>query len=241
MSSTAIDAGSRVGSRSGQASGLTLSPLIWLSVASGTIGGLVFTAAYALEGATRQGYDWLAQPISALSLGPGGWVQSADFVLFGLLMVVSAVGWGRLLAAGRAAVAFPALRALAGLALILDGVFSQDPSGGYPPGARAAHTLAGQLHTAFAALAIGSPAASWFVLARRLKAEPAWRAWAPAAALTGVLSLVFIAAFGAAGAHGGVAGLFERLAGGVDSLLGLALVVALLARLRAESTGTVKR
>jgi hypothetical protein len=227
MSSTAIDAGSRVGSRSGQASGLTLSPLIWLSVASGTIGGLVFTAAYALEGATRQGYDWLAQPISALSLGPGGWVQSADFVLFGLLMVVS--------------VAFPALRALAGLALILDGVFSQDPSGGYPPGARAAHTLAGQLHTAFAALAIGSLAASWFVLARRLKAEPAWRAWAPAAALTGVLSLVFIAAFGAAGAHGGVAGLFERLAGGVDSLLGLALVVALLARLRAESTGTVKR
>ena len=36
--------------------------------------------------------------------------------------------------------------------------------------------------------------------------------------------------------RGGVAGLFERLAGGVDSLLGLALVVALLARLRAPAS-----
>jgi predicted house-cleaning NTP pyrophosphatase (Maf/HAM1 superfamily) len=60
--------------------------------------------------------------------------------------------------------------------------------------------------------------------------------------LTGVLSLAFITAFGAAGAHGGGAGLFERLAGGVDSLLGLAVVVALLARLRAvESKATVER
>jgi hypothetical protein len=60
--------------------------------------------------------------------------------------------------------------------------------------------------------------------------------------LTGVLSLAFILAFGAAGAHGGVAGLFERLAGGVDSLLGLALVVALVARLRAgQQKTTVKR
>ena len=239
MSATTIDA---VGPRSRfhpvAASGLMLSPLTWLLVALGTVGGLVFSVAYTLEGATRQGYDWLAQPISALSLGPGGWVQRANFVLFGLLMVASAVGWRRLLAAGRAAVAFPALRALAGVALLLDGVFSQDPSGGYPPGATTAQTLTGQLHTGFAALAIGSLAASWFVLARRLKAEPGWRGWAPAAALTGVLSLVFMMAFGAAGAHGGVAGLFERLAGGVDSLLGLALVVALLARLRAGGPKT---
>jgi hypothetical protein len=243
VSATTIDAvGPRSSFHPDRASGLVLSLLTWLLVALGTVGGLVFTVAYTLEGATRQGYDWLAQPISALSLGPGGWVQRANFVLFGLLMVVSAVGWRRLLAAGRGVVAFPALRALAGVALILDGVFSQDPSGGYPPGARTANTLAGQLHTGFAALAIGSLAASWFVLARRLKTEPRGRAWAPAAALTGVLSLAFMMAFGAAGAHGGAAGLLERLAGGVDSLLGLALVVALLARLRAgEPKTTVKR
>ena len=239
MSATTIDAvGPRSSIHPGRAGGLVLSLLTWLLVALATVGGLVFTVAYTLEGATRPGYDWLAQPISALSLGPGGWVQRANFVLFGLLMVVSAVGWRRLLAAGRAAVAFPALRTLAGVALILDGVFSQDPSGGYPPGAKTANTLAGQLHTGFATLAIGSLAASWFVLARRLKAEPGWRGWAPAAALTGGLSLAFMMAFGAAGAHGGVAGLFERLAGGVDSLLGLALVVALLARLRAGGPKT---
>jgi hypothetical protein len=242
MGATVVGVGSRVSFRSEEPTGLVPAPLTWLLVALGTVGGIVFTAVYSLEGATRAGYDWLAQPISALSLGPEGWVQRANFVLFGLLIVVSALGWRRLLAAGRGAVAFPALRVLAGVALIFDGVFSQDPASGYPPGAKTANTFAGQLHTTFAALAIGSLAASCFVLARRLKTEPGWRAWAPAAALTGMLSLAFITAFGAAGAHGGVAGLFERLAGGVDSLLGLALVIALLARLRAgESNGTLRR
>ena len=47
----------------------------------------------------------------------------------------------------------------------------------------------------------------------------------------GVATVVFIAAFGAAGGHGGLAGLWERAAGGATSVL----TVAVLARLAVTS------
>jgi hypothetical protein len=52
--------------------GGSLSGPAWLLLAAGTGGGLVFTGVYLAEGATRAGYQALAQPISALSLGQGG-------------------------------------------------------------------------------------------------------------------------------------------------------------------------
>jgi hypothetical protein len=51
--------------------GASLSVRTWLLLAAGAVGGLVFTGVYLAEGATRAGYQALAQPISALSLGPG--------------------------------------------------------------------------------------------------------------------------------------------------------------------------
>ncbi len=50
------------------------------------VGPIIFNAAYLVEGATHPGYDALRQPISALSLRPGGWMQMANFVVFGLLI-----------------------------------------------------------------------------------------------------------------------------------------------------------
>src|SRR6516164_2206077 len=212
--------------------GRPLSVRAWLLLAAGTVGGLAFTGVYLAEGATRAGYRALAQPISALSLGPGGWVQQLDFVVFGVLVGLSAAGWRAALAPGRGALAFPVLRVIAGVGLVLDGLFAQDPSGGYPPGARAgAATVHGQLHTLFAAVTIAALASGCFVLAARFAAEPLWRRWAVVAAAAGVATIVFIAAFGAAGGHGGLAGLWERAAGGATSVL----TVAVLARLAVTS------
>ena len=208
--------------------GGTLPVWAWLLLAAGTAGGLVFTGVYLAEGATRAGYRTLAQPISALSLGPGGWVQQLNFIVFGVLVCLSAAGWRAALASGRGAVAFPVLRLIAGAGLVMDGLFAQDPSGGYPPGARAgAVTVHGQLHTLFAMITITALAAGCFVLAARFAAEPAWRRWAVLAAAAGGATIVFITAFGAAGGHGGLAGLWERAAGGATSVL----TVAVLARL----------
>src|SRR5215469_8194907 len=213
--------------RAGLAGG-GLSVRAWLLLAAGTVGGLVFTGVYLAEGATRAGYRPLALPISALSLGPGGWVQQLNFIVFGVLVCVSAAGWRAALAPGRGAVAFPVLRVIAGVGLVLDGLFAQDPSGGYPPGARAGMTTVhGQLHTLFAMITIAALAAGCFVLARRFAAQPGWRRWAVFAVAAGVATIVLIAAFGAAGGHGGLAGLWERAAGAATSVL----TVAVLARL----------
>jgi hypothetical protein len=192
----------------------------------------VFTGVYLAEGATRAGYRALAQPISALSLGPGGWVQQLNFIGFGVLVCLSAAGWRAALAPGRGALAFPALRVITGVGLVMDGLFAQDPSGGYPPGARpGVATVHGQVHTLFAVITITALAAGCFVLALRFAAEPGWRHWAVFAAAAGVVTIVFIAAFGAGGGHGGLAGLWERAAGGATSVL----TVAVLARLAAVS------
>jgi len=192
------------------------------------VGGLVFTGVYLAEGATRAGYRALAQPISALSLGPGGWAQQLNFIVFGVLVCASAAGWRTALAHGRGAVAFPVLRVIAGAALVMDGLFAQDPSGGYPPGARTgAATVHGQVHTLFAVITITALAAGCFVLAARFAAEPGWSRWAVVAVAAGVATIVFIASFGAAGGHGGLAGLWERAAGGVTSVLMLAALARL--------------
>jgi Protein of unknown function (DUF998) len=208
--------------------GGALSVRAWLLLAAGPAGGLVFTAVYLAEGATRAGYQALAQPISALSLGPGGWLQQLNFVVFGVLVCLSTAGWRAALAPGRGALAFPALRVIAGVGLVMDGLFAQDPSGRYPPGARAGvPTVHGQVHTLFAMITITALAGGCFVLAARFAAEPRWRRWAVFAVAAGVATIVFIAAFGAAGGHGGLAGVWERAAGGATTVL----TVAVLARL----------
>src|SRR6516164_7564287 len=220
---TARPALTRRAPRAGLNSG-ALSVRAWLLLAAGTAGGLVFTGAYLAEGATRAGYRALAQPVSALGLGPGGWAQQLNFVAFGVLACLSAAGWRAALAPGRGALAFPVLRLIAGAGLVMDGLFAQDPSGGYPPGARAgAPTVHGQLHTLFAVVTITALAGGCFVLAARFAAEPLWRRWPVFAAAAGVATIMFIAAFG----HGGLAGLWERAAGGATSVL----TVAVLARL----------
>jgi hypothetical protein len=208
--------------------GSALSVWAWLLLAAGPAGGLVFTGVYLAEGATRAGYQALAQPVSALSLGPGGWVQQLNFIVFGVLVCASAAGWRAVLAPGRGAVAFPVLRVIAGAGLVMDGLFAQDRSGGYPPGARAgAATVHGQVHTLFAVITVTALAAGCFVLAARFAAEPGWRRWAVAAAAAGVATIVFAAVFGAAGGHGGLAGLWDRAAGGATSVLTVAVLTRL--------------
>ncbi|MBJ7602045.1 MAG: DUF998 domain-containing protein [Candidatus Dormibacteraeota bacterium] len=90
-------------------------------IAAGTAGGLLFTAVYLVEGATRPGYDAWTDAISALSLGPGGWLQQLNFMVFGVLMLCSALGWRRALTPGIGALAYPVLRGIAGVSLILIG------------------------------------------------------------------------------------------------------------------------
>jgi hypothetical protein len=156
-------------------------------------------------------------------------MQQVNFVLFGALTLCSVIGWRRALLPGPASLGYPVLKAASGIGLIVDGFFSQDPAPGYPLGAViGAPTTHGTIHVIFAFVSITAIAIGDFVLAWRFATEPRWRIWALFAALTGVLTIVFIALFGATGAHGGIAGVYERVATGVNSVFGIAVFVRLL-------------
>jgi len=205
-------------------------------VGLGTVGGLLFTIVYLCEGLTRVGYSTVTEPISALSLGPGGWLQRANFITFGALVAASAIGWRRLLQSGTSAMALPAIRAIVGIGLIVDGLMSQDAVRGYPPGvATARQSLHGTIHNATAFVVILGLAIGSFLLARRLRSDPDLHAWAPWSVVTGLLTIMFITAFGMSGGNGEFAGIFERLSGVVNSVFGLAFLICLFRFTRRES------
>jgi hypothetical protein len=53
----------------------------------GALAGPLFVGTFLVEGATRADYDPLRHPVSSLALGPGGWVQTANFAVAGVLYV----------------------------------------------------------------------------------------------------------------------------------------------------------
>jgi hypothetical protein len=218
------------------------SPLTFGLVSCGAIGAFLFTATYLLEGVTRAGYDAFQQPISALSLGPGGWVQQVNFVIYGVLLVLSAAGWYRLLMPVRGGIWFPLLQGIAGLCLIGAGVFSMDPFPGYPPGtAPTTSTLHGTLHSILAWVLILSLAIGCFAFAQHARLAK-WRGWFVYSLITGMLILIFWGAFvqGASGTVAGmgpIAGLTERLSALSHDLWIFLLVVTLFfQRRRIEKT-----
>ncbi len=201
--------------------------LLWLSC--GTIGSVLFTIVYLIEGATRPDYSAWQQAISALSLGPGGWVQQVNFVAFGVIIIWTAFAWRKFLKGGVGATWYAIFRVLEGLGLIVDGFFSQDPAFGYPKGAAlTAPTLHGAIHVIFAFVSIIAIVLGLFVLARRFAEEPGWRGWATYSVLTGILTIVLITVFGVLnGQHSEIAGLFERLATSLGTLWGLVFLTRL--------------
>src|SRR5437899_13087486 len=80
-----------------------------LLIAGGAIGPLLFIIVLLIEGATRPGYSAWHNYGSSLSLGPGGWVQQVNFVVFGVLMLCFAIGLRQVFRTGRSSVWGPLL------------------------------------------------------------------------------------------------------------------------------------
>jgi hypothetical protein len=169
----------------------------------------LFVAVVLVEGAIRPGYDPLHHFGSELSLGSGGWMQVANFIVTGLLVLGFAAGMRRALGSGRGSVAAPILTAVFGVTLIVAGIFPVDPKPGYPPGTTgttAATTVAGMIHDLNALPCFTALTAAVLVLAVRFAGEPGRRGWmrcslaiALAVAVTFVLSGVLFSQAAAAG------------------------------------------
>ena len=184
-------------------------------LACGAVSGFGFIAVVEVEGVIRPYYDPLSRPVSMLSLGAGGWIQVANFVIAGLLMLACAVGLRRALPKGRATIWGPILIGINGLGLIGAGAFNVDPSHGYPTGTplglATAVTWHGHLHSLASLIAFVSMALACFVFGRRFAAYSAGSLWAAYSILTGVAILGFlVAATVAWSGSGGFGGLLQR-------------------------------
>ena len=162
----------------------------------GAIAGPFFTVAWIVEGATRANYDPLRHPISSLSIGDFGWMQTAIFIITGLLILAFSIGLRRALRPS-GSVWGPLLVGLVGIGLVGAGIFVTDPLNGYPPGTPlipTERTTHGILHDLFGIpFFLGLPI-TCFVFAR-LFARWGERRWAAYSALSGLaMFVVFVLA-----------------------------------------------
>jgi Protein of unknown function (DUF998) len=209
----------------------------WL-LASGVVGPVLFIVMVLIEGATRPDYDPMQVFVSQLSLGDEGWLQVANFVLSGLLIVAFALGLRRVVPSGRASRWGPILVGLVGLGMIVSGVYVTDPALGYPPGAPAGLTASpsghGLVHLLGAVSVFGGLAVVCVVFARRFRAQ-ADRPWMIYSATSAIGLLVFyFAATTSASISGpvhGIAGLLQRVSIGI----GFVWIALLAAHLRRPS------
>lgn len=56
--------------------------LLW----AGAGGAVAFVIVFLIDGATRSGYSVRRHPVSALALGPRGWLQTTNFLVCGALV-----------------------------------------------------------------------------------------------------------------------------------------------------------
>jgi hypothetical protein len=98
----------------------------------GVVAGPFYLAVSLIQAFVRDGFNLARHPLSLLANGPGGWVQTANFVLTGLMVLAAAVGFRRLLGPKSRAVAW-FLGGFGG-AMIVAAMFPADPLDGFPPG-----------------------------------------------------------------------------------------------------------
>src|SRR5579859_2333077 len=126
-----------------------------LGLWAGIVGPVFFVLVFMLDGLFTPGYDAMKDVVSFLELGPTGWIQSLNFIITGLLLIVFALGfssWMRPRSAPTWRVVTTVLIALSGVGLIMAGPFLPDPPG------TTQFSLHGVLHTiAFTAVFVPGP------------------------------------------------------------------------------------
>ena len=141
----------------------------------GMMAGPCYLVVGVAQGLLRDGFDFARHPLSVLANGPGGWIQTANFVLTGVMVVAAAVGFRRALGPKSRGVTW--FLGLYGVAMIAAAVFPADPVDGFPPGTPLGfptsisttgliHFISGAL--AFTFLAVSCFCGAWTMWRRRM-------------------------------------------------------------------------
>jgi hypothetical protein len=134
----------------------------------GLIAGPLYLAVGIGQALARDGFDFGRHPLSVLANGPGGWIQTANFVVTALLVIAAAAGFRRTLGSTATSLFLGAF----GASMIVAALFRADPMDGFPPGTPkgppATISPTGLVHFAAGGLGFVSLAVSCFFAARAL-------------------------------------------------------------------------
>jgi hypothetical protein len=152
------------------------------------VGPLFFFAVASVEGSLRPGYDPIAEPISALALGPHGWVQELNFAVLAVSFLSFAVVLRFEFRPGVSSLAGPGVIAIMTFGVTLAGLFAMDAPG-------EPVTLAGRFHRAGGFLTFPWMPVALLLMARRFRRDEHWRPYFHYTLATGVLCLATIVFF----------------------------------------------
>jgi len=155
---------------------------IRLGALAGMVGPLVFTATFTVEGLLREGYDPRRMFVSALSLGPRGWIQIVNFLVLGATVFAFSRGVAAALPDGKASRAGPMLLSIIAVCLFGSGPFVMDPMGTV----REQMTTHGIVHGILGAIFFTLAPVTCFVFWRRFRTDEGWRSFRAGTLLAGI-------------------------------------------------------
>ena len=173
------------------------------------------------QAALRDGFDLTRHPLSMLSTGSLGWLQIANFVVAGVLIVLGATGLRQALTSTWA----PRLVLVNGVGMIAAGLLPMDPADGFPAGTPAGvpQTMSWHSygHMAAGSIAFISLIAACYVLGRHFARTGNRRDAVVSHVAGSALLLGDVWAMA-----GGAAGSLTLAAGAITAMLWVALVAA---------------
>ncbi|HTD40352.1 MAG TPA: DUF998 domain-containing protein [Mucilaginibacter sp.] len=126
----------------------------------GILGPLIFLIVYFTFGSVSPDFDMMRQPIGRLELMDYGWIQSANFIVYGLFTCAFAVGLRNELQSGPGVILLPLLQVFAASGMIMLGIFIHEP-----------------VHTYVSIFLTVSLVAGFWLFARRFAGNPQWKRW----------------------------------------------------------------
>ncbi|MBS1503274.1 MAG: DUF998 domain-containing protein [Bacteroidetes bacterium] len=186
----------------------------------GIIGAVLFIGIYLVFGFITPGFDLLRDTISSLELVKNGWVQRINFIAFGIFTLLFTIGLANELVRGINGRLILIFQSLIAIGLIGDGIFIHDP-----------------MHMACDLVTFNSVIVVLVLFTRQFYLSAGWRGWILYSILSALLMMIFLFAFGAANAHHGLAGLYERLAVLPRTVWSILLIVNLLNGKRLGAAG----
>ena len=200
-------------------------------LAAGLVAGPLYTAVWLGQAATREDFDITRHPASLLANGGPGWIQTANFVIAGILSIAAAVGLRRSIS-GRGSRWAPRLLGAYGVGLLLAAIFPADPASGFPAGTPADYaeiSTRGMGHFVAGTIGFTGLIAACLVVAAHYRGTGR-TGWARYSTVTGVL---FFGAF--AGLMAGAGKPVTITAFGVAIVLGWTWIAAVCADHRRTS------